>query len=86
MSKTLLISICLWQLCITTPALAQSRAQCETWRTQHQRLTELRRAGGTLAEMDRWRDRQRLIEEKMQLGRCLQRFRISPQGNIPKAP
>ena len=66
---------------VSDPLPAQNtsatRLQCQSWANQYQRLTELRRAGGTLAQMDRWRDRQRLIAGHMRAARCLQRFRIS---------
>lgn len=65
-------------------ANAQTREQCQRWSDQYQHYAEQRRAGGTLAEMDRWRDRQRQIEAQMREARCMQRFRITTsESQVP---
>jgi hypothetical protein len=76
MSKSQLCTTCLL-LTLAAPLAAQTQNQCATWQQQHQRYTELRRAGGTLSQMDRWRDLQRGIETKMREAKCMQRFGIS---------
>ncbi len=60
----------------TLPAQAQDAQQCKTWSEQHQNLRQLRRAGGSVKEMDEWRDKQRHLEKLMRGARCLQRFSI----------
>ncbi len=80
MPKRTFITLILMSALTVTELQAQTRlpsqTQCQSWSEQHQRYARLRNRGGSLAQMDRWRDRQRAIEERMREGRCLQRFRI----------
>lgn len=76
MSKPQILTLCL-ALFLVSSVEAQSREQCQRWSDQFQHLAELRRAGGSVGEMDRWRDQQRSIQSHMQKARCMQRFRIT---------
>lgn len=80
MSKSQILLLCA-TLVLSADSVGQSRKQCEHWSEQFQRLRELRRAGGSVGEMDRWRDQQRLIRAEMRKAQCMQRFRITASGS-----
>lgn len=59
-------------------AVAQSATleQCQHWQAEIEYYTQLRRAGGSAAQMERWKQQRAEYEEQFRENRCLRYGRL----------